>query len=156
MNIEQEIQQKKFYSEYHKLRVNVIHSGSWMKGVVGDFLKPFDITQKQFNILRILRGQPTDGPGLAIQEIRDRMVDKMSDTSRLVDRLIAKDLIIKKPCEEDKRHQRAKISRKGRLLLSQIDEVILSLDAPLQGLNLEEAKMLNRLLDKMREYSARS
>lgn len=156
MGIENEIKQKKFSSEYHKLRVNVIHSASWMKGLMKDFLDPFDITQKQFNILRILRGQSKEGSGLAIQEIRERMIDKMSDASRLVDRLVAKGLIEKNPCENDKRHNRAKITNKGLELLLLIDKSMNDLDESLAGLKIEEAALLNELLDKMRENNPRT
>lgn len=150
MGIEKEIQQKKFSSEYHKLRVNILFSANWMNAIMRDFLAPFDITPKQFNILRILRGQLKEGQGLAIQEIRERMIDKMSDTSRLVDRMVSKEWVEKKPCDQDKRHHRATITQKGLDLLRKIDEHMPALDANLHQLSEDEATQVNLLLDKLR------
>lgn len=150
MGIKEEIKQDNFINEYHKLRINILHSSSWLSGKIRSFLLPFDITQKQFNILRILRGQPREGMGLTIQDIRDRMIDKRSDTSRLVDRLIKKELISKEPCALDKRHARVHITDQGIGLLKEIDQEVNNLDQILEALNPEEASLLNDLLDKMK------
>ena len=74
-----------FYSEQHKLRVNIIYTSNWLLGEVKEFLKKYDITQQQFNILRILRGQYPKP--ITTSLIRERIMDKMSDVSRIVDRL---------------------------------------------------------------------
>lgn len=150
MQIEQALKQKKFKNEFHKLRVNLLFSASWLNGEVKNFLAPFDITQKQFNILRILRGQYPDEMGMTIMDIRDRMVDKMSDASRIVDRIYKKDLIGKKPCIHDKRHTRVWITEKGMELLAKIDEKMPYIDN-IFNLTEEQAQTLNCMLDEMRK-----
>lgn len=86
---QEEIQQSKgFQSEWHKLRVNLLITNGWLKNLIKDFLDEYDITQQQFNILRILRG--AKGEPLSTNDLSDRMIDKMSDASRIVDRLISK------------------------------------------------------------------
>ena len=140
-----------YQNEWHRLRVNLLFSTNWLIGEIKTFIEPFGITQKQFNILRILRGNHPDEVGLTIHDIRERMIDKMSDASRLVDRLSKKGLILKKPCTKDKRHARVRISQDGLDLLEQIDAQIPRLDQVFKGLNEEEATQLNNLLNKMRD-----
>lgn len=149
MAIEQEIQQRSFENEWHKLRVNLLFSASWFRGRMKAFLAPFGITQQQFNILRILRGQYPEA--ISTLQLRERMVDKMSDASRLVDRLQKKGLVLKRPCEHDKRLVDVVISESGLALLSTLDTELHKLDRIGQG-NLTEAegRQLNALLDKMR------
>jgi len=98
-NIEELVQQTKFNNEAHKLRVNLLHTASWLKAEIGDFLKPLGITQPQFNILRILRGVCPEA--ISTLQIREKMIDKMSDTSRMVDRLVKKGWVKKVPCTND-------------------------------------------------------
>jgi len=148
MKIKDAIQQRKFQNEWHKLRVNLLYSSSWLSGNIKAFIEPFGITQKQFNILRILRGQHPEE--ITILDIRNRMIDKMSDASRMVDRLAKKDLLLKRPCTEDKRQTRVRISPAGLELLQQIDSEMNRMDEILFNLSEEEAHTLNHLLDKMR------
>lgn len=150
MQIEQALKQKKFKNEYHKLRVNLLFSASWLANEMKNFLAPYDITQKQFNILRILRGQYPDDMGMTIMDIRERMVDKMSDASRIVDRIYKKDLIGKKPCIKDKRHTRVWITEKGMKLLADIDKKAPVIDQ-LFNLTEEQAQTLNCMLEEMRK-----
>lgn len=152
MQIEQALKQKKFKNEFHKLRVNLLYSASWLNSEVKNFLSPHNITQKQFNILRILRGQYPDEMGITIMEIRDRMVDKMSDASRIVDRIYKKGLIGKKPCAHDKRHTRVWITEKGMKLLAEIDEKMPYMDN-IFSLTKEEAQTLNCMLNEMRDMN---
>jgi len=151
MKIKDAIQQQQFKNEWHKLRVNLLYSASWLSGNIKEFIEPFGITQKQFNILRILRGQHPEE--ITILEIRSRMIDKMSDASRMVDRLAKKSLLHKRPCTEDKRQTRVRISDAGLQLLRRIDREIARMDEILFNLNDEEAAVLNNLLDKMRGCS---
>ncbi|MBC7650122.1 MAG: MarR family transcriptional regulator, partial [Deinococcales bacterium] len=111
------------------------------------FLEPADITPQQFNILRILRGQSP----LSTLQIRERMLDKMSDTSRLVERLIKKELLEKKSCKADKRLVDVTITQKGLALLATLDTDTEGLDNLLANLSQEETLQLNRLLDKIRQ-----
>jgi len=147
--IEEKIQQVKFENSAHKLRVNLLHTSSWLKGEVADFLKPYKITQAQFNILRILRGVCPEA--ISTLQIREKMIDKMSDTSRMVDRLVKKGLLNKKPCSIDKRLVRVSITQAGLDLLAKIDENISNLDEVSNQLNEQEIKTLNHLLNKLRK-----
>lgn len=106
-----------------------------------------DITPQQFNILRILRGATTP---LSTLQIRNRMLDKMSDTSRIVDRLIRKDLAKKVICKTDRRLVDVTISDKGLAILDKLDAYTSEMDGILGSLTDEEAKTLNLLLDKLR------
>ncbi len=138
-----------FQNEWHKLRANLLYVGSWLRTEVNEVLEPFDLTQQQFNVLRILRGSyPTP---ISTAEIRERMLDKSSDASRLVDRLCAKGWVNKKVCEEDKRLVNVLISEEGQALLKEIDKKMNDLDKILQVISPEEAKILNEILDKFGE-----
>ncbi|RYD92123.1 MAG: MarR family transcriptional regulator, partial [Sphingobacteriales bacterium] len=100
MGIEQDIHQARFTSAKQKAMINLLYTYGWVMEQVKTFLACEDITHQQFNILRILRGAA--GP-LSTLQIRERMLDKMSDTSRIVDRLVAKELVQKVTCAKDKR-----------------------------------------------------
>lgn len=143
----EQIQQTEFYNESHKLRVNLLLTSGWLKNEIKEFLDQFDITQQQFNILRILRG--ADGEPLSTNDICDRMIDKMSDTSRIVDRLIAKKLATKRPCPHDGRKVQVFISSDGLYLLSTIDTKLKNLDAIFDNLTEDETRQLNNLLEKI-------
>src|SRR3984957_20816373 len=118
MSLEKEIHQKVFRSEYQKSTINLIYTYNWLNEKVNKLFEPFDITQQQFNILRILRGAAKP---LSTLQIRQRMLDKMSDTSRIVDRLIKKSLVRKTPNAEDRRLVDVTIATRGRKLLEKID-----------------------------------
>lgn len=135
-------------NDWHHLRTNLLRVSGWLRAEVTRILEPFGITQPQFNILRILRGQK--GHPISTQEIRERMVDsKMSDASRLVDRLALKHLVTKSPSQADRRLVDVVISTQGLELLHQLDEKMQELDAILQVISLEQAQQLNQLLDQM-------
>ena len=119
MELEKEINQKKFRSESHKLMVNIIYTFNWLNGQQSDFLKPFDITYQQFNVLRILRGQQMQPASIKL--IRERMLDKMSDASRIVEKLRMKGLVERHICQHDRRSCQVFITQKGMDLLSKID-----------------------------------
>jgi DNA-binding MarR family transcriptional regulator len=146
MGIEDEIQSK-FRGEYHKIMVNLIYTYNWAMEKSKRFFEKADLTPQQFNILRILRGS---GKPLSTMQIRQRMLDKMSDTSRIVDRLLKKELVSKVVCQNDRRLVDITISDKGLKLLQELDHYNDEMDALLQGVNEEEAKTLNQLLDKLR------
>jgi DNA-binding MarR family transcriptional regulator len=147
MGIEKDIQQQTFRNEYQKAAVNLIFSASWLNEKIKAFLDTEDITSQQYNILRILRGSKTP---MSTLQIRERMLDKMSDTSRIVERLQKKGVVEKKVCPADKRLVDVVISKKGLALLEKLDRKNAELDNILQSLTPEEAKTLNSLLDKMR------
>jgi DNA-binding MarR family transcriptional regulator len=151
MDIKKEIQQvQAFRNDYHKAIVNIMFSSSWLSEKIKDFLDSEDITPQQYNILRILRGNHLP---MSTMEIRVRMLDKMSDTSRIVERILKKGLVEKRVSVKDKRLVDINISRKGITLLEKLDTQNNQLDNILNGLNIEEAVLLNELLDKMRDRS---
>ena len=148
MGISKEIQQTNFRSENHKAMVNIIFSSNWLIERIKIFLEREDITHQQYNILRILKGC---GTPLSTLQIRERMIDKMSDTSRIVERLLKKHLAHKVVCTKDKRLVDVTITEKGMKVLARLDINIWEMDSLVAGLNMEEAQTLNELLDKMRE-----
>jgi len=147
MALENEINQRKFYSEYQKARINIIYTSNWLFEKVNALFNESDITPQQFNILRILRGE---SKALSTMQIRQRMLDKMSDTSRIVDRLVKKGLVKKTPNAEDRRLVDVVITTKGRKLLEKIDPFEQDIDKCMNNLSEEETKTLNQLLDKLR------
>lgn len=148
MEIEKAIKQTKFRNAFQKAAINLIYTSSWLEGQQKGFFKQHGITNQQFNILRILRGQfPNKISGA---DIKTRMLDQNSDVSRLMDRLIIKKLIIKSQCPNDKRAADVAISESGLELLQKIDRQIEALDGLLSNLTKEEAIQLSTLLDKSR------
>ncbi|HET7000557.1 MAG TPA: MarR family transcriptional regulator [Puia sp.] len=147
MTLEKDINQQVFRSEYQKAIINLIYTFNWVNEKIDRRFEPFDITQQQFNILRILRG--AGGP-LSTLQIRQRMLDKMSDTSRIVDRLVKKGMVKKTTCREDRRLVDVLLTDKGKKLLQSMDGMNEELDSVFKYLSNEEAKLLNVLLDKIR------
>ena len=127
--------------------VNLIFTHNWMMERMKQFFEQADLTPQQFNILRILRGA---GQPLSTLQIRQRMLDKMSDTSRIVDRLIKKGLAKKVICKSDRRLVDVSITEKGLKLLEKLDDTQSDLDGIVNNLNEVDAKQLNKLLDKIR------
>ena len=149
MGIEKDIQQAKFRNAQQKAAINLIYTLSWMKDKTKCIFEAEDITSQQFNILRILRGsfpQP-----LSTLQIRERMLEKMSDTSRIVDRLIAKGLVKKVVCKNDRRLVDVIITDKGKKLLERLDTRQDEIDGILGNLSEKDANILSDLLDKIRD-----
>lgn len=153
MGIEKDIQQQVFRNEYQKATINIIFSANWLHERINVFLEEEDITQQQFNIMRILRGS---GKPLSTLQIRERMLDKMSDTSRIVERMLKKGLVEKKICSTDKRLVDVILSEEGYTILEKIDRKNTEMDNILQHISIDEAETLNRLLDKMRDHHTNS
>ena len=147
MSLDKDIHSSKFRNEYHKAIVNIIFTNNWIMERSKEIFERGDITSQQYNILRILRGAKEP---LSTLQIRQRMLDKMSDTSRIVDRLIKKGLTKKVICKSDRRLVDVTISEKGLKLLEKLDEMQPELDKIIQSLNDSEARDLNNLLDKIR------
>ena len=147
MGIEQDIQQPNFRNEFKKMGINLLFTANWLNEQIGKILSEEGVTQQQYNILRILRGSTTP---LSTLKIRERMLDKMSDTSRIVDRLIAKELVVKNTCEKDKRLVDITLSPKGLDLVDQLDQFNDRIDDLLKGINASEAATMNQILDKIR------
>ncbi|MEP7167999.1 MAG: MarR family transcriptional regulator [Bacteroidota bacterium] len=146
--IGEEIQQKKFSSEYHKMTLNIVYTGNWITSINGERLKKHQLTPPQFNILRILRGQH---PGPAtVNLLIERMLDKMSNASRLVDKLKTKGLVERRTSENDRRACDVVITKKGLDVLVKIDKEQEEWEDSFSNITKAEAKELNRLLDKLR------
>lgn len=149
MGIEKDIQQAKFRNPHQKAAINLIYTLSWMREKTKCIFEAEDVTAQQFNILRILRG--SFPKPLSTLQIRERMLEKMSDTSRIVDRLIAKGLVKKLTCKNDRRLVDVIISDKGKKLLEKLDLRQDEIDDVLANLSEEDANMLSNLLDKARD-----
>ncbi len=148
MKLESEIVQKKFQSEYHKAIVNIVFTYNWMIERQTKLLKPYDISLQQYNILRILRGQHPNPA--TVKLIKERMLDKMSDVSRLVEKLRVKDLVIRHICQHDRRNVDVYITEKGLKLLIELDPKEKEMEALMSNLDENEIEQLNNYMDKLR------
>ena len=149
MKIEEEIKQKKFRSVYHKAHINVLFTASWLSQNSAQLLKPFKISWQQFNILRILRGMYPEPA--TVKLLTERMIDKMSNASRLVEKLKQKGLVERRVCPSDRRRVDVEITEKGLSVLEDISFIMeQELNQKMGNLSSEEADQLNQLLDKLR------
>ena len=148
MQLEEEIKQVKFTTQEQKLRVNLIFTYYWLLDKLKSRLRPYDISMQQYNILRILRGQG-EHPA-TINLLKERMLDKSSDASRLVERLRVKDLVERIICPQDRRAVEIRISAKGLDILKQIDANEHEFTELTKTLNKDEITRLNELLDQLR------
>ena len=148
MGIEKEIQQSSFRNEYHKLLMNLVYTSNCVLEKIKQLMESADITPQQYNILRILR---TSQKPLSTMQIRERMLDKMSDTSRIVERLLKKELVNKQICATDKRLVDVTLSDKGLKLLLRLEKKTGELDSITSNLNTKDIDTVNELLDKIRE-----
>lgn len=148
MSIDKDIKQRSFKSDHQRAIVNLIFTYNWTTEQLKQIFDKEDLTMQQFNILRILRGSETP---ISTLQIRERMLDKMSDTSRIVDRLIIKDLAKKVVNKTDKRLVDVSITDKGRKTLQKIDLHEDDIHNIVSSLSDKEAKTLNKLLDKIRK-----
>jgi DNA-binding MarR family transcriptional regulator len=148
MKLEEEIKQKKFKSEQQKALVNILFTANWINAMHGSFLKKYDLTPEQFNILRILRGQYPKPA--TVNLLIERMLNKMSNASRLVDKLLLKKLVLRSTCKEDRRAVDVLITRKGLDLLAELDKSEKEWLKEIHYLSNAEAKTVNDLLDKLR------
>lgn len=128
-----------------KALINFKYTSNWLSSVENDFFKPYGISPQQYNILRILRGAKTK---IKVQVVKDRMIERSPNATRLMDKLFDKNLIERERCEHDRRVVYVKITDEGLLLLSTIgaNKNISFLEV----LTEEEAIMLSDILDKIR------
>ncbi len=147
MKIEEEICQQKFNSNQAKAILNVLFTSGWLSNKISQVLKPYGISAEQYNVLRILKGQYPKPATLGI--VQERMLEKMSNATRLVDKLIAKEMVDRKQCPANRRAVDILITAKGLQMLEEIAPSMQDLEQKL-GLCCEEAQHLNFLLDKLR------
>ncbi len=148
MKIEEEIKQKHFQSEYQKAVLNIKVTASWLSGILNAQLKPYGLSQEQYNVLRILRGQHPKPSTLGL--ITERMVDKMSNATRLVEKLRKSGLVTREVCAANRRKVDILITQEGLDLLSRLDPVMNSSLEQSKTLSNSELQKLNELLDRMR------
>lgn len=147
MDLEKEIKTN-FENDYHKVIVNTIYTYGWVTDLLRQRLSKHQITMQQYNILRILRGQHPNPA--TINVLKDRMLDKMSDASRIVERLVQKGLVNRCINQKDRRAVDIIIKEKGLDLLKLLDPVITPIDVLKNNLSEDEVQQLNYLLDKLR------
>ncbi|NCO62633.1 MAG: MarR family transcriptional regulator [Flavobacteriales bacterium] len=143
-NISKDIHSK-FANNRVKALLNILYTANWISGFQNEFFKPYGISPQQYNILRILKGA---NEPLNVQIIKDRIIERSPNATRLMDKLCAKQFIERLPCKHDRRVVKIAITEKGKELLASIPE---NLNKDLiKNLNEEEAEQLSNLLDKMR------
>ena len=135
----------KFENERVKALINIKYTANWLDNIGIEILKPFKISEQQYNILRILRGA---GQAITVKSVKDRMIQKSPNSTRLMDKLCDKNLIKRTRCENDRRVVYIEISEKGINLLEKIN--LNEFDNQMKSITEEEAKTLNMLLDKIR------
>lgn len=148
MGISEDLKQSKFPSEAAKAVVNAIYTGNWIVQQQQELLKPFGLTVQQYNVLRILRGQ--QGNPMTVLAITERMLDKMSNASRLVDRLVEKDLVLRRECPQDRRAVDILVLPAGLDLLNQVDQVQNDWGKHFDTLGVERLEEMNQILDEFR------
>ena len=148
MRIDEEIQTTKFEDNYHKAIINIAYTEGWLGNMIRPHFEKYNLTNQQFNILRILRGQYPKPA--TVNLLKERMIDKRSDASRIVDRLVQKELVSRCTNTKDRRAVDVRISEKGLEILKQMDADFKVKDLLKTNLSLEEAGTLSDLLDKLR------
>lgn len=147
--LEELIVTKPMKDPYMRAYINIMYTGVWLQQNVSQVLKPFGITEPQYNVLRILRGQK--GAPMNLYEIQDRMIQKMSNVSRLIDKLLIKGLVERNECESNRRRVNIVIKEAGLKLLEDIEQPLLDmLNNVSKNITDEEAKLVGDVLDKLR------
>ena len=148
MKIEDVLVTNKFESEYHKVSLNIIYTSNFLQGLLKERTDKEKITLQQYNVLRILRGQR--GKPVTINLLKERLLDRMSDVSRIIDRLVHKKLVSRCISDKDRRAVDIVITEEGLAVLRKLDEEM-SIHRILEShLTDDECRQLNDLLDKLR------
>jgi DNA-binding MarR family transcriptional regulator len=148
MGISEDLKQTKFNSPTSKAVVNIIFTGNWMMQQTHELLKPYGLTPQQYNVLRILRGQQNNP--ITVLGITERMMDKMSNASRLVDKLLEKKLVLRRECPQDRRAVDVMILPAGLSLLDEIDKVQLAWEKNFASISTDKMDQMNEILDEIR------
>lgn len=147
--IEEHLITQPIEDQHMRALLNIMFTGVWLQQKMGFYLKPFDITEPQYNVLRILRGQK--GEAMNLYEIQNRMIQKMSNVSRLIDKLVAKKLVTRKESKENRRRVDIAITAKGLQLLQDVEPALQDYFNKLRSnITVEEAKSVASLLDELR------
>ncbi len=152
MSIEKDIKQKSFKNVYQKVAVNLMYTDSWLLNHYTQLLKPYNLSDKQYFVLKILSESHPNA--VSVNFIIERMLDKMSNASRLVDKLVEKKLVVKVRSKIDKRSMNVAITPKGLLLVDELNKKVALWEANYSKLTKEEIKVLHNLLNKMRNSAS--
>ena len=147
-SIEEAIHQRKFSSVYDKAIVNILFTASWLDTLNIQQMKPFGVSPQQYNVLRILRGASPDA--LRLSDITERMIDKNSNATRLVEKLRQKGFVKREVCKHNRRQVDIWITQKGLELLAELDVLRGNVKDIFSGISEKEVAQLSELLDKMR------
>ncbi|WP_018480113.1 MarR family winged helix-turn-helix transcriptional regulator [Pontibacter roseus] len=149
MRLEEELKMDKFRSVFQKASLNLMFTGEWLMARIDSLLKPYDISSQQYNVLRILRGQ--QGKPINLFAIQERMLNRMSNATRLVEKLRQKGLVTRELCEQNRRKVEIAITDKGLQLLDKLDPMIEQLEETMfQDVTEKDAEKLSATLDTMR------
>ncbi len=151
MRLEDEIKQVQFKTEHHKLMINLLYTTSWLQRMQSGVLRPHDITPEQYNILRILRG--SKGQPMSLNDISSRMIDRASNTSRLIDKLVLKKWAIRKICPDDRRQSEIAITEKGLEILDKLQKPIDDITEQFSIISVNDCKKFNQALDEIRNIN---
>ncbi len=133
-----------------KVLINILYTGNWLNDLISDSLKDFDISTQQFNVLRILKGR--NGNPANLSTIQERMIAKNSNTTRLVDKLIKKNLVSKKKCPTNKRKVEILITNEGLIFLKKVNKIVEEKEKEIVNhMKNEELNQINELLTKLRD-----
>jgi len=148
--IEDVIKSKPIKDPYHRAALNIMHTAGWLQNRITQVLKPYELSEAQYNVLRILNGQ--QGTVMSLYEIQDRMVQKMSNVSRLIDKLLDKGLVLRKECADNRRRVDILITAKGITLLEKATPLVQREIKNMFGnITKEKAELINELLDGLRD-----
>lgn len=150
MGLEEDIKQgKSFENEYEKLLVNVMYTNSWLVEQQARIFKPYSLTVPQYNVLRILRGSYPEP--CTINALIERMLDRMSNASRIVDRLESKYLVERRTCETDRRAKDVIITQSGLRVLDEVDQKMYEWLQGFDAIKVDQVESANSVLDALRD-----
>lgn len=147
MKIEEELKTTNFTNEKHKAVLSVLFTASWLENYINTHLKAFDLSHQQYNILRILKGSYPKA--LSVIDIKARMIDRMSNVSRLIEKLRQKDLVTRQEDSQDRRLVQVALTPQALIIIEEVAKKMPQQDFT-ENLSIEEAKQLVELLDKLR------
>ena len=149
MTIEDVIKSNITLNPHVKTVLNIMYSGRLVEEKIAEVLKPYDLSPQQYNVLRILRGQK--GKPANLSTIQERMISKMSNTTRLVDKLLAKNLVERNICEINRRKVEIISTHSGLALLEMLDPQLLTINQTiLKDFSIQELDTINKILDKLK------
>lgn len=148
MEIEKAIHQKKFANERERVIVNILYTSSWLSNLQMGVFKEYDLSMPQYNVMRILKGQYPKPA--TVNMIMERMIDKSSNVSRIVEKLRTKGLVLRTECPLDRRQVDVMLTQSGIDLLAECTKELSDIQTITDKLDDAENKELNRLLNKIR------